>query len=111
MLGANPSIRKTLSTQRDPALTPEELTELVLHGGRALILSTGVAGRTRRRMLARGGTSLHEIKRASRRRLAESLLASSLPLKAVAKKLGYSSTQTFSRLLWPRWDRALGREN
>ena len=99
MFGENPSTRRTLSVQGDPDLTPEELMELVVHGGRGLILSTGVAGRTRRRMLARGGTSLHEIKRDARRKLAASLLSSSLPLKEIAKKLGYSSTQTLSRFI------------
>lgn len=99
MPGENPSTQKILGAQSDSVLTPEELTELVVHGGRGLILNTGVAGRTRRRMLARGGTSLHDVKRAARRRLAASLLSSSLPLKEIAKKLGYSSTQTLSRFI------------
>jgi AraC-like DNA-binding protein len=50
-------------------------------------------------MLARGGTSLHTVKRAARRTLAASLLSSSLPLREIATKLGYSSTQTLSRFI------------
>ena len=99
MAGDNPSTRKTLSTQSDPGLTPEELLELVQRGGRGLIERTGVPGRTRRRRLARGGTSLHDVKRSARRGLAASLLSSSLPLKEIARKLGYSSTQTLSRFV------------
>jgi methylphosphotriester-DNA--protein-cysteine methyltransferase len=99
MPGQSPPTRKTLGAQVDLGLTPEDLIELVEHGGRGLILRTEVAGRTRRRMLARGGTSLHEVKRAARRRLAMSLLAAPLPLKEIAKKLGYSSTQTLSRFV------------
>jgi methylphosphotriester-DNA--protein-cysteine methyltransferase len=99
MFGENSSARKTLGVQSDPGLTPEELTELVLHGGRGLVLNTGVTGRTRRRMLARDGISLHEVKRSARRTLAASLLSSSLPLKEIATKLGYSTTQTLSRFI------------
>lgn len=99
MPGEDSSTRKTPAVQGDPGLTPEELMELVLHGGRGLIESTGVLGRTRRRMLAHYGTSLHDVKRSARRRLAVSLLSSPLPLKEIATKLGYSSTQTLSRFI------------
>ena len=95
----NPSTRKTRSVQSDPGLTPEDLTEIVVHGGRGLTLTTGVAGRTRRRMLARTGMSLHQVKREARRRLAASVFSSSLPLKEIPRQLGYSSTQTFSRFI------------
>ena len=95
----SPPTRKILSAHCDSGLRPEDLVELVERGGRGLILSTGVAGRTRRRMLARGGAGLNEVKRAARRTLAASLLSSSLPLKEIARKLGYSSTQTLSRFI------------
>jgi hypothetical protein len=97
--GENSSTRKTLGVQSRLALTSEDMMELVRHGGRGLILGTRVTGRNRRRLLARDGTSLHEVKRAARRRLAESLLASSLPLKEIAEMLGYSSPQTPSRFI------------
>ena|ERR1035441_8824075 len=99
MPGGESSTRKTSDARGDLGLTYEDLTELFRHGGRGLTLRTGVAGRTRRRRLAAGGTGLHELKRLERRRLAESLLASSLPLTEIAKRLGYSSTQTLSRFV------------
>jgi AraC-like DNA-binding protein len=50
-------------------------------------------------MLARGGTSLREVKRAARRSLAASLLASDLPLRELSTRLGYSSTQALARFV------------
>jgi hypothetical protein len=98
--GRKPSIEESLHTvPRGSTLTPANTMELIFHGGRRLVESSGVPGRTRRRNLARIGTSMHDEKRATRRRLLESLLASALPLKEIASRLGYSSTQTLARFV------------
>jgi hypothetical protein len=79
-------------------LTDEETVLFILRFG--LRLASGLfpfSERTRRRVYERRGLRLAELLKERRRELTLHLLATDLPVKTVALRLGFSSLQTFAR--------------
>jgi AraC-like DNA-binding protein len=80
-------------------LDEEELLLLVRHGVSAVAARQQTSVRTLRRICARRGLSLAEYRLAAKRELARRLLAAGMPVKEVAARLGFASSQTFARFV------------
>jgi AraC-like DNA-binding protein len=82
------------------ALLSEEMAMfLVRFGPRLTASQSGISERTLRRRFERRGLRLADHLKESRRKFAERLLLTNLPLTTVSSRLGFSSTQTFARFM------------
>jgi len=82
------------------ALLSEEMAIFLVRFGPRLAASRhGISERTLRRRFERRGLRLADHMKESRRRLAERLLATDLPLTTVSDRLGFGSPQTFARFM------------
>jgi AraC-like DNA-binding protein len=88
---------------RDPeaafTLTNDEVAVLIQRGVSGLARYFKVSPRTLRRLCAKKGISLREFRALLIVAAARTLLHSGLPVKDVARRLGFSSSQTFARFL------------
>lgn len=83
----------------DEILDEEALLLLVRHGVSAVAARQQTSVRTLRRICARQGLSLAEYRDAAKREMARRLLTAGTPVKDVAARLGFSSSQTFARFV------------
>lgn len=94
-----PSVRRPSNAPGTLGLSSQDVATLVVQGSRGLTERVGIPVRTLRRRLACDGVRLREVKRIARRTMASSLLATSLPVNEIARRLGYSSAQSLARFL------------
>lgn len=88
------------SSAKEFALLSEEMAIFLVRFGPRLAASrSGVSERTLRRRFKRRGLRLVDYLKESRRRFAERLLLTDLPLMTVSNQLGFGSTQTFARFM------------
>lgn len=87
------------STEKFALLSEEMAIYLVRFGPRLAAGRSGVSERTLRRRFERRGLRLMDYLKKSRRRFAERLLLTDLPLMTVSTNLGFGSTQTFARFM------------
>jgi AraC-like DNA-binding protein len=87
------------SPLEEEILDEEALLLLVRHGVSAVAARERTSVRTLRRICARRGLSLAEYRVAAKRELARRLLAAGMPVKEVAARLGFASSQTFARFV------------
>lgn len=88
------------SSAEEFALLSEEMAIFLVRFGPRLAASRhGISERTLRRRFERRGFRLADHMKDSRRRLAERLLLTDLPLTTVSDRLGFGSTQTFARFM------------
>ena len=81
-------------------LLDEEAVLFVLHFGMRLTARRlGLSERTFRRQFERHGLRLSDLLGERRRQMALQLLASDLPVRTIAHRLGFASSQTFARFL------------
>ena len=83
----------------DEILDEEALLLLVRHGVSAVAARRQTTVRTLRRICVRQGLSLAEYRLAAKREMARRLLAAGTPVKDVAARLGFASSQTFARFV------------
>jgi AraC-like DNA-binding protein len=82
------------------ALLSEEMAIFLVRFGPRLAASRrGISERTLRRRFERRGLRLADHVKESRRRLAERLLVTDLPVTTVSDRLGFGSPQTFARFM------------
>ncbi|MGZ6988712.1 MAG: helix-turn-helix domain-containing protein, partial [Thermoanaerobaculia bacterium] len=93
--------RGALAEKAEPFdLLDEEAVLFVLHFGMRLTARTlGLSERTFRRQFERKGLRLSDLLGDRRRQMALRLLASDLPVRTIADRLGFASSQTFARFL------------
>ncbi len=83
----------------DDLLSDETALFIMQFGGHLAADSRGVSTRTLRRQFERHGVTLSEHMMRKRRELAMSLLADGVPIRDVARRLGFASAQTFARFV------------
>lgn len=98
MPNARPSLLPS-SAEEFTLLSEEMAIFLVRFGPRLAANRHGISERTLRRRFERRGLRLADHLKESRRRLAERLLVTDLPLTTVSDRLGFGSPQTFARFM------------
>lgn len=83
----------------DDLLSDETALFIMQFGGHLAADSRGVSTRTLRRQFERLGVTLSEHMMRKRRELAMSLLADGVPIRDIARRLGFASAQTFARFI------------
>ena len=93
--------RGALAEKAEPFdLFDEEAVLFVLHFGMRLTArKLGLSERTFRRQFERKGLKLSDLLGERRRQMALQLLSSDLPVRTIAQRLGFASSQTFARFL------------
>ncbi len=96
----NPQPSPLPSSAEEFALLSEEMAMFLVRFGPHLAASrNGISERTLRRRFERRGLRLAVHLKESRRKFAERLLLTDLPITTVSDRLGFSSPQTFARFM------------
>lgn len=83
----------------DDLLSDETALFIMQFGGHLAADSRGVSTRTLRRQFERLGVTLSDHMTSKRQKLALTLLGDSVPIREIARRLGFASAQTFARFI------------